>query len=96
MIHIIGKPCLQAAQGVVAQCAATIHELFVNARHLGDVRVCGDKISVWQKKANVCVRLPSQIVFQLCEFHNIQKFILIIHHKVVAAVGFILIKGLCL
>jgi len=45
VIKVIGKPRLQAAQGVIAQGATTIHEPFVNARHFGDVSMGGNEIS---------------------------------------------------
>ncbi len=74
MVHVIGKPRLQTAQRIAAECAAAIYELFVNPRHFRDVSMDGNKIPVRQKKPNVRVRLFAEVFFEFIEFHKYQEF----------------------
>ncbi len=53
MFHVIGMPCLQAAQSFRAKSTAAVDESLFDARHVADVRVSRDGVAVGQNKAKM-------------------------------------------
>jgi len=54
MINVIRMPCLQAAERLGSQRAATINESLINARHFSDMAVRRCKITIGQLEAHLC------------------------------------------